>query len=204
MEPRYETELIKNCLIPMSDGITLAADLYRPRAEERFPALVSFTCYHKDGWYGMAYGELMRAMAQVGYVVLAVDVRGTGNAEGSTQFVRPSEAGRDYYVIITTDAGLYRYAMNDIVRVTGHFEQTPTLRFVQKGKGVTSITGEKLYEGQVIEAVNGALEALDLSASFFVALAECEESRYRLLVELPAGDSDALAARVDHHLAAIG
>jgi predicted acyl esterase len=100
VEPQYETELIKNLLIPMSDGVTLAADLYRPRAEERFPALVSFTCYHKDGWYGMAYGELMRAMAQVGYVVVAVDVRGTGNAEGSTQFVRPSEAGRDYYDVI--------------------------------------------------------------------------------------------------------
>ena len=113
------------------------------------------------------------------------------------------EEGRDYNVIVTTDAGLYRYTMNDIVRVTGRFEQTPTLCFVQKGKGVTSITGEKLYEGQVIEVVTGVLDDLGLCSSFFVALAVPEEARYVLLVELPEGDPQALAERVDEQLAAI-
>ena len=56
------------------------------------------------------------------------------------------EDGRDYYVIVTTSDGLYRYDMNDIVRVSGWINETPTLTFVQKGKGATSITGEKLYE----------------------------------------------------------
>jgi hypothetical protein len=37
--------------------------------------------------------------------------------------------------------------------VTGFFHQTPLLRFVQKGRGVTSLTGEKLYEAQAIEAI---------------------------------------------------
>lgn len=49
-------------------------------------------------------------------------------------------------MIVTTDAGLYRYFMNDLIEVTGRFHATPTIQFVQKGSGVTSIAGEKLYE----------------------------------------------------------
>jgi hypothetical protein len=56
------------------------------------------------------------------------------------------DQGFQYYVLITTPAGLYRYFMNDLVEVTGFFRKTPLLRFVQKGKGVTNLTGEKLYE----------------------------------------------------------
>lgn len=65
--------------------------------------------------------------------------------------------GRKYQVLVTTRSGLYRYAMNDIVEVTGWFNRVPTIQFVQKGKGVTNITGEKLYEHQVVEAVDTVL-----------------------------------------------
>jgi hypothetical protein len=47
------------------------------------------------------------------------------------------------------------------------------------------------------------LDDLGLCSSFFVALAVPEEARYVLLVELPVGDLQALAERVDEQLAAI-
>ncbi len=90
---------------------------------------------------------------------------------------------RDYYVIISTPAGLYRYFMNDIVRVTGKWNETPTIAFVRKGRGVTSITGEKLSETQLVEAVQLATRDLDLLTPFFVCLAEPEHARYCLWVE---------------------
>ena len=62
----------------------------------------------------------------------------------------------DYYVIVTTPSGLYRYFINDLVRVRGFLHKTPLLKFMQKGKGVTNITGEKLYESQVLAAVRAA------------------------------------------------
>jgi len=93
------------------------------------------------------------------------------------------QAGRKYTVIVTTRNGLYRYAMNDIIEVTGYFNRTPTIRFVQKGKGVTNITGEKLYEHQVTEAVGQVLIARGLSSEFFVMLADVENSRYTLWLE---------------------
>jgi hypothetical protein len=112
------------------------------------------------------------------------------------------EEGREYYVLVTTAAGLYRYFMNDILRVTGRFENTPTLAFVQKGKGVTSITGEKLYESQVLQAMRLVEIDLDLTARFFVLLADAEGAFYRLLVEAsPAPpEPSTLAEALDRRL----
>jgi hypothetical protein len=91
--------------------------------------------------------------------------------------------GGQYYVVVTTVAGLYRYFMNDLVEVTGTFAQTPLLRFVQKGKGVTNVTGEKLYEAQVIEAVRRACATCDVQPVFYVLVAIDEPAGYRLLFE---------------------
>lgn len=113
------------------------------------------------------------------------------------------EMGKDYYLLMTTEAGLYRYHMNDIVRVTGHFENTPTLSFVQKGKGVTSITGEKLYESQLIAAVSQAEQEMGLRSAYYLALADESRSLYRLYIEFssaPPAETQAFAARVEQHL----
>ena len=110
------------------------------------------------------------------------------------------EVGRDYYVLVTTAAGLYRYVMNDIVRVTGRFRATPTIAFLQKGKGVTSITGEKLYESQAIDAVRAAERELGAASRFFLVLADVERAHYRLVMETDGAfspDARAFAARVD-------
>ena len=113
------------------------------------------------------------------------------------------EEGKDYYIIATTRAGLYRYFINDLVRVTGRFENTPSLAFLQKGKGATNITGEKLYENQVIEAVKKVEETLGFTLPFYVVLAHAEESRYCLYAELDRGEPGVLAtiqAAVDERL----
>ena len=68
---------------------------------------------------------------------------------------------------------------------------------MQKVKGVTRIIGEKLCKEQVIKAVTGALDDLNLCTAFFVALAVPEESRYRLLVELPEADAETLASEAN-------
>ena len=93
------------------------------------------------------------------------------------------EEGREYYVFVTTQDGLYRYDMNDIVRVTRMINATPCLEFVQKGKGVTSITGEKLYEKQVLDVVMAATARLGISPTFFVVLADQETAMYTLYLE---------------------
>jgi hypothetical protein len=115
------------------------------------------------------------------------------------------EAGRTYYVIVSTAAGLYRYFMNDLLEVCGHFERTPLLRFVQKGKGVTSLTGEKLYEAQAIAAVQQAARTLGVEATFFLVIADEVRGGYELMLETEDTrvDGARLAAAVDGQLGLI-
>ncbi len=124
---------------------------------------------------------------------------------GGTDFLllHELEEGGEYYVFVTTQDGLYRYDMNDIVRVTRKINATPCLEFVQKGKGVTNITGEKLYEKQVLDAVMAATASLGVSPTFFVMLADQESSAYTLYLEASRRerfDPSDLARAVDRGL----
>ena len=57
------------------------------------------------------------------------------------------------------------------------------MEFVQKGKGVTNITGEKLHEDQVLVAVMAALADGGIEPDFFIVLADQESAGYTLFVE---------------------
>jgi hypothetical protein len=112
------------------------------------------------------------------------------------------EDGRQYYVVVTTAAGLYRYFMNDLLQVEGRLHGTPLLRFIQKGKGVTNLTGEKLYEAQAITAVQQGARALGVEPAFFLVVANEQHHGYELLIEVDGAGINrcALAAAVDRHL----
>lgn len=112
-----------------------------------------------------------------------------------TLLLHELEDGADYHVIVTTIAGLLRYHMNDVVRVSGRIHSTPTLQFVRKGRGVTNITGEKLSEDQV----HAAIASLSPSPLFYIMLADVAASAYRVLIE-GQGDSEVIAASIDAEL----
>ncbi|MEQ1599186.1 MAG: GH3 auxin-responsive promoter family protein [Methylotenera sp.] len=92
--------------------------------------------------------------------------------------------GKIYYILVTNASGLYRYFMNDLVQVSGFFNATPLLSFVQKGKGVTNLTGEKLYEAQVISAVQAISSELGLISSFYILVANETTMSYQLFLEV--------------------
>jgi GH3 auxin-responsive promoter len=118
--------------------------------------------------------------------------------------VEQLEVGQRYFVFVTNASGLYRYEMNDILEVAGLYGRTPLIRFIQKGKGVVSFTGEKLYEVQVIAAVDQALAPLRGSYHFIAAVAELVDGttpRLVYLIEFDHGiadhDGPALVDRLD-------
>ena len=120
-------------------------------------------------------------------------------------WLRQLKPGENYYVLVTTRSGLYRYDINDIVRVDGFVNRCPVIRFLQKGRGVTSITGEKLHLHQVMTAVERATADSKLTPAYFLMQADEEHARYRLYLELPVAqgvDTAMLAQQLDGHLAA--
>ena len=93
------------------------------------------------------------------------------------------EQGKRYCIYVTAFSGLYRYNMNDLVEVGGWNGKTPKIHMVQKVNGIVSITGEKLYEKQFIEAVHEAERQSGLKANFFIGFADPEEACYDFYYE---------------------
>jgi hypothetical protein len=85
-----------------------------------------------------------------------------------------------YSVLLTTGGGLYRYRLNDLVRVDAMVGRTPSIRFVGKAGLVSDQMGEKLTDG----FVSTVLSRLPLRASFMLLAPDAGESgcRYTLYV----------------------
>jgi len=94
------------------------------------------------------------------------------------------ETNKNYYILFTTSGGLYRYNLNDVVKVVGWHNSTPLLEFLHKGGNICSFTGEKLTEAQVTEAVLSSTQLLGLKANFFTVIPEFQPSpHYQLWIE---------------------
>lgn len=114
------------------------------------------------------------------------------------------DVGQRYLVYVTTSGGLCRYAMHDILEVTGHHGRTPMVRFVQKEKGIVSFTGEKLTETQVLAAVDDVLDQRRTDRSFIAAVGQSptadREPFYLFLVEYDTPPDDRTGAGVAREL----
>ncbi len=105
------------------------------------------------------------------------------------------ETGRTYAVVLTTSAGLYRYNIGDIVRVSEFNGSTPVLEFLHRSGHTCSLTGEKLTESQVADAVCRAASRLGVNIGTFTL---CPAARpyphYVLLAEVEAPLSSLLSS----------
>jgi len=74
---RYEVVAERDQDAPMRDGVQLKIDIFRPKAEGRFPAILQQTPYNKNGQAARA-----KNFASRGYVVVNVDSRGRFESGG--------------------------------------------------------------------------------------------------------------------------
>src|SRR5215471_7584662 len=72
----YEVTLERGVAMKTRDGVTLRADIYRPKPDGKFPVLLERTPYNKAG------GDFGMRAAAVGYVIIVQDVRGRFTSEG--------------------------------------------------------------------------------------------------------------------------
>ena len=78
-------QVTKNILIPMRDGVRLAADLYQPEPgsgpPDPLPVVMEYIPYRKDEV--VRGSRLYEYLPRHGYIVARVDIRGTGASEGT-------------------------------------------------------------------------------------------------------------------------
>ncbi|MBD3393679.1 MAG: hypothetical protein GF418_16245 [Chitinivibrionales bacterium] len=169
-----------------------SASLTIPRLRGYFPAAASIRAF--GYWASEIRGGLVLGN-DWDYSVLAAHaglyefIPEEERRSGSASVLGPDqvEVGRSYYLVFTNGSGLYRYDINDLVTITGHFNEYPLFRFVRRGEGETDIAGEKLAEPQVIQAVHQTAEREKIEVPFFVMFCDKESRVYRLFVEYGAG-----------------
>lgn len=97
-KPIHKMKIEKDILISMRDGIRIAADIYRPNAKGRFPALLAFSPFSKELqalvltfppqnrpnplWDGCIEAGNPAYTVPRGYAHVIADSRGTGGSEG--------------------------------------------------------------------------------------------------------------------------
>ncbi len=112
------------------------------------------------------------------------------------------EVGQEYFLVLSNWAGLWRYDIDDRVRVVGHFGQSPVMEFLSRGLHTANITGEKITEHQVVDAMRLASDRCGLAVNRFVVQGvfdhmPCYELRLELLTD---GQSEQLARCLDEAL----
>ena len=105
----------------------------------------------------------------------------------------------EYSVVVTTAGGLYRYRLQDRVKVEGYLDATPCLRFLAKEDRVSDRAGEKLAEGHVASVLERLLSASDLGVRF--AMLAPDDGGYTLYLESRRPPRPDLAVRLEASLA---
>jgi hypothetical protein len=165
-----------------------------PKLEGYYPestAMRSFAYVASEARAGLALGNDWNhsaLMAQV-YHFEFVEVSAKSGSHAPTLLAHELEQGKRYYILFSNGSGLYRYDINDIIEVVGFYNQIPLFTFIQKGEGITSLTGEKLSEVQVVQAIDEAARALELKVAFFTMFCDEQELHYILYIEFGAGSA---------------
>ena len=114
------------------------------------------------------------------------------------------EVDKNYFILLSTSSGLYRYDIHDVVKCVGYEGQVPLLNFLNKGANFSSITGEKLSEFQVVLAATRSFEELELPVeSFTIApIMKGDHPGYVILIEpsTTGRNNEDFARRVESHL----
>jgi hypothetical protein len=120
--------------------------------------------------------------------------------DGEILLAEQLEVGGSYEVVLTTGAGLYRYALGDRVRVTDRLHSTPCVEFIGRCTGCSDLRGEKLDPVFVEHVVDEALHAEAFDPAFRL-LAPVHSRAALRYVLFHSGDGDpAVDERIARHL----
>src|SRR3990172_7510562 len=113
-ERKYDVAVERTVRIRMSDGVELSADIFRPKADGKFPAIVSYHPYDQAAQTGPIFPKSIALVPRLhpdqekgngsleagdpnfyvrrGYAHVVANIRGTGQSGGIYPFLAAPEA----------------------------------------------------------------------------------------------------------------
>lgn len=172
-QAKYQAIREDNVKVKMRDGVRLSVNIFRPKAEGRFPALLALSPYGKETqsmqlqpqppsstrWRGYLEAGNTEYLVSRGYAHIIGDIRGTGQSEGECCNLLSKQEAQDGYDIIEWIAqqpwsdgkigmiGISYFAMVQLI-VAG--EQPPHLKALFAYDTPADIYRHGLYDGGIL------------------------------------------------------
>ena len=111
------------------------------------------------------------------------------------------EEGKDYEILLTTNSGLYRYRIHDIIHVDGFIGTTPLISFRTKAGDCANLAQEKIYGSLLQQTIREAV-ADSFGIRALQVYPDPEKVRYEIYIEpdREVTDTDGLSEKVDRYL----
>ena len=98
------------------------------------------------------------------------------------------EIGKEYEIVITNQAGFYRYRCGDIIKVVDYLNDCPYINFSSRKGTLLNITGEKTSEEQMVKAVEAVAKAAGIDIKDWAVYCSIDEFPYNYILLLEAED----------------
>jgi predicted acyl esterase len=170
----YRVKKEHNVFVTMRDGVQLVANIYRPDAEGKFPALLSMSPYGKELqelplapqplgisplWDGVMEAGDTDYVVSKGYVHVIADLRGTGDSEGEYVGWHSKKEGEDGYDFVewiaqqpwcNGNVGMMGFSYFGEVQLAVASEQPPHLRAIFPTGVWTDLYRRMTYHGGIL------------------------------------------------------
>ena len=73
------------------------------------------------------------------------------------------EIRKEYEIVITNYAGLYRYRMGDVIKVVGFYNNCPEVEFMYRKKQVLNMVAEKTNEEHLTDSIRQTMKKLNIN-----------------------------------------
>lgn len=173
-QPKYKVKVKKDIAIPMRDGIKIAADIYYPDTDGKFPALLSISPYGKEiqklplpdyqNDVRLENGVLESGNTEYfvsrGYVHIIADSRGTGFSQGAYRFYAKEEHEDGYDLIewiarqpwCNGNVGMLGMSYFAIIQWSIAAQNPPHLKAIFPVDGYTDFYRHRIYHEGILNA----------------------------------------------------
>lgn len=112
------------------------------------------------------------------------------------------EDGKNYELILTTNAGLYRYRLNDLIHVDGFTGNTPNIYFVTKLADIANLAQEKLAGSLLSKAIKETVAEMGYECKMTQVYPDPSTVSYVICLETDRDipDEEAFSQKLDEGL----
>ncbi len=105
-----------------------------------------------------------------------IDTEDSNKKNPKTFCINELKIGRNYEIVLTNYAGLYRYRLGDVIKVTNFYNSCPEVIFLYRKNQVLNMASEKTTEDHITSAIKNTIKQFNVKLIDYTTLADNSNS----------------------------